>query len=561
MGTVEAERIFTGARLVDPGQARTAAAPAHRPAAEAPAALAVAGGRILAAGPAGEVLGLRGPRTEVVDLEGAWLLPGLIDSHAHLLALGLAAQELDLSDSRSPEELESRLRRYAAEHPELPWITGRGWDESRWPERRLPRAEELDRAVADRPVVLERVCGHGAVLNGEALRRSGLAGSSGDPPGGRVDRDAHGRPLGTVWDAALERVRALLPPPSEERVLRAMRWALRRARELGLTQVHSEDLGALGAAGLESPRRLLELWRRALGAPEGRAASAPPLRLALLLRQEALERIAAEGLTLGSGDEALWVAGVKFFADGALGGRTAWLGRPYADAPGWSGLAAMPPGLLAERAAEAARLGLPPVVHAIGDAAVDAALAALERARPALAAARGRPRPRFRIVHAQVLRPDQLPRLAREELVLDIQPGFVATDSAWAEARLGAERLGAAYAWRSLLDAGVRLAGGSDAPVESLDPLAAVEAAVRRPRAGDGAPWRPEEALTRAEAFSLYTEGGAWAAGLEDRFGRLVPGFAADLTLLAFDPLRDPVPARGGVLGTVVAGRPGEGLP
>ncbi|MDI3298056.1 MAG: amidohydrolase [Bacillota bacterium] len=536
-------------------------------AATATAAVAVAGGRVLAVGEAASVLRLRGRRTEVVDLDGAWLVPGLIDSHAHLLACGLAAQELELSGVCSLSELQAALRRYAAEHPDLPWIVGRGWDESRWAECRLPRAGDLDPVVAERPVVLERVCGHGAVLNGEALRRTGLARLAGDPPGGRIDRDADGRPLGTVWDGALEQVRAALPPPPEPLVLRAMRWALRRAQALGLTQVHTEDLGALGPAGRQEPRRLLELWRRALdqeALPDPAAsppAARPPLRLALLLRQEALERMAEAGLTRGSGDEWVWAAGVKFFADGALGGRTAWLSRPYADAPGgggasgWRGLAAMPPERLAERAVLAARLGLPPVVHAIGDAAVDAALAALECAAPFLAAARGRPRPRFRLVHAQVLRPEQIPRLARPDLVLDVQPGFVPTDSAWAEARLGPERARTAYAWRSLLAAGVRLAGGSDAPVESLRPLAGVDAAVRRPRAAAGeAPWHAEEALGAREAFALYTEGGAWAAGLEDRFGRVEPGREADLTVLAFDPLRDPIPAEGGVLATIVAG-------
>ncbi|MDI3317640.1 MAG: amidohydrolase family protein [Bacillota bacterium] len=229
--------------------------------------------------------------------------------------------------------------------------------------------------------------------------------------------------------------------------------------------------------------------------------------------------------------------------------------------PAWRGLAALPPELLAERAAEAARLGLPPVVHAIGDAAVDAALAAWEAVAPRLATARGRPRPRFRIVHAQVLRPDQMARMAAPGLVLDVQPGFVLTDSAWAEARLGAKRARTSYAWRSLLAAGARLAGGSDAPVESLRPLSGIDAAIRRPRSGPASParedpWFPAERLSPAQAFALYTEGGAWAAGLEDRFGRIEPGRAADMTILAFDPLRDPIPRQGGVLGTVVAGLP-----
>jgi hypothetical protein len=475
--------------------------------------------RVAALGSAREVRA-RLPGAREIHLPGATLLPGLSDSHGHLLDLGQSLALLDLSGLSDPAQLASAVAVAAAEVPE--WILGRGWDQSRYPGGAFPDRALLDAAAPGRRVFLERIDGHAALVSSRVLSDAGLLDIA-DPPGGRILRRADGSPTGVLVDAALEPARSLIPAPAPEALEQLLLAAAQRCAALGLTCVH--DAG-LDFDSLEALDRLA-------------ARGALPVRVYAMIRatDPRAARVRALGPRVG---ERLTLRCAKLFLDGALGSRGAALFDDYSDEPGNRGLL-LCGGELTLALAAWMRAGFQVALHAIGDRANALALDALEQSLGSLPEADRADR-RPRLEHAQVLRPMDLPRLVRLGAVASMQPTHATSDMGWAGARLGPQRLRGAYAWRSLLEAGAVLAFGSDFPIETPDPLRGIFAACARQDAGGGpvGGFLPEERLTRAQAIAAYTSGPAWAAFDEARGGRLCEGSRADLSAFSVDLLDAP---------------------
>lgn len=498
-----------------------------------PAAAAVADGRILAIGSPRELTALQGAGTQCIDVAGGTILPGFTDAHIHLLWYGLQQRQLDLSGCRTPAAVLQTVAERAQSLPAAAWVLGRGWDDERLGGWR-PGRGELDRAAPGRPVLLRRVCGHVAAVNSLALQCAGLGC---DPPGGAIDRDGAGQPTGIVRETAVEAVAAAAPQPTAAELRAALKLAARQALALGITAVHTEDARSAGG-GLAC----LQLYQDVLG-PE------LPLRAYLHIHHPYMSELQELGLSTGAGDAWVRVGAVKLFADGSLGGRTAALGRPYADDPSTCGLLIQPPAELARLVRQSHADGWQVAIHAIGDAAMSTALDAVAAAQ---AAGPATPR-RHRIIHCQALTADLARRMAALGVIADIQPVFVVSDGAWFARRLGPERLNHAYGWRTLLQEGVVCCGGSDCPIEPMNPLLGVAAAVHR----QGAPAPTAQRLSVAEAIDLFTTGAAFAAFDEQEGGVIASGRRADLVVLDADPAAvDPTELAGiGVRLTLVNGR------
>lgn len=460
------------------------------------------------------------PRAQYrVDGKGRVLLPGLIDAHLHLLQLGFAALTLDLSETKSLAEAQSKIRDYAAAHPDRPWIIGRGWNQEIWGLGRFPTAAELDAAVADRPVWLERVDGHAGWGNSAALKAAGVTAATKDPGGGQIVRGPGGAPAGVLVDNATGLVGRIVPAPrAEDRDL-----ALATAQDLlfkrGITAAADmgtdiEDWQALRRAG-DLNRLYLRVMVYAAGT-------------------EAMALIGGSGPTPWLYGDRLRMGGVKLYMDGALGSRGAWLKAPYADAPG-TGLPRLSDTQLGNLMSRAAIDHFQVAVHAIGDRANSGVLDAVEQLNLTYKGDR-----RWRIEHAQILDPADIARFAKLGVIASMQPVHQTSDRQMAEARLGPARLAGAYAWHSLLASGAHMAFGSDAPVELPDPFAGMAAAISR-EGPDSQPvggWQPQERVTRAEALAGYTSGAAYAGFAETKFGRIAPGLRADFIFVDTDPMQ-----------------------
>jgi predicted amidohydrolase YtcJ len=494
-------------------------------------ALAVVGETLAAVGPMEAVRAWQGPRTRILDLKGATVLPGLIDAHLHLEGYARLQMGVDV-DTPTLEEALARVARQAATRPPGEWIVGRGWLQERW--GRFPTADDLDRVAPAHPVALWARSGHALWANREAMRRAGVTRDTPDPPGGRIARDAAGEPTGLFFERAIDGIARVIPEPSIEELAEALYEALHALAALGLTAVHNFD-GPRSFAALQILHARGDL----------------PIRVVQHIPLSALDHALAVGLRTGFGDEWLRIGAVKIFADGALGPRTAWMLEPYEGEPENMGIAYTSPEVMREAAHRATLGGLSLAIHAIGDRANREVLDLFEALR-ALEGPRGIPPEarRHRIEHAQLVHPADIPRFGALGIVASMQPIHAVSDRPMAE-RYWGSRCATAYAWRSLKAAGARLAFGSDAPVEPPNPWWGLHAAVVR----DG--WHPEQALPLAEALEAYTVGPAWAAGLERRQGRLRPGMWADLIVLPEDPFRiSPDALRDlEVLGTMVGGR------
>jgi predicted amidohydrolase YtcJ len=460
------------------------------------------------------------PKTEYqIDGKGRVMIPGLIDAHLHVMGTGFAALVLDLSDTRSLAEAQGKVAAYARANPTRPWIVGRGWNQEAWSLGRFPTAAELDAAVADRPVWLERVDGHAGWGNSAALAAAGVSAATRDPAGGRIERLASGAPAGVLVDDAMALVDKIVPPPRPEDRDLAFDTAQRLLAARGLTAV--ADMGTS-----------IEDWQAFR-----RAGDLGRLRLRIMsyaLGVENMALIAGPGPTPWLYGDRLRLNGVKLYSDGALGSRGALLKAPYADAPQTRGIARIAGTQLKNLMSRAAMDNFQIAVHAIGDAANADALDAFEELSATYKGDR-----RWRIEHAQVVDPADIPRFGRLGVIASMQPIHQVSDRTMAEARLGPQRLAGAYAWRALAAAGARLAFGSDAPVELPDPFAGMAAAVTREDASGQPPggWQPQERLDRVTALAGYTVQAAWAGFAESRFGRLTPGLAADFVFLDTDPL------------------------
>lgn len=453
------------------------------------------------------------------DGHGLVLMPGLIDGHGHVMNLGYQALLLDLSATRSLDEAKAAIAAYAAANPGLPWIMGRGWNQELWGLGRFPTAADLDGVVSDRPVWLERVDGHAGWANSRAMQIAGVGASMRNPAGGRIERDAAGRPAGVFVDAAQAIIDAHRPQPLARDRDAALQEAQRLLLQRGVTTV--ADMGTS-----------IEDWQT-----YRRAGDAGTLNLRIISYAagiDAMALIAGPGPTPWLYDDRLRLVGVKLYLDGALGSRGAWLKAPYSDAAGQTGLPMLSPAMLRNHMVRASMDGFQIAVHAIGDAANAEVLSAIDDLADSFPGDR-----RWRIEHAQIVDPADLPRFGQHGTIASMQPVHQTSDRRMAEARLGPDRLGGAYAWASMLRNGGHLAFGTDFPVESPDPFAGLAAAITR-EGPDGEPfggWQPQERLSREAALSAYTRGSAYAGFAEDRLGTLAPGMRADFILVDTDPL------------------------
>ncbi len=485
-------RIFTGRRFAE--------------------ALLVEGGRVGSVGTIEEVRRAAPSGTEIHDLAGQLVLPGLIDAHLHLLEIARARESLDVRGMASFAVLAERIGDWARSHPDGA-IVGGGWEVEQFREGRPPDREVLDRGSSERPIVLYHTSGHCAAVNGVALSRCGIERSTPDPPNGRIGRAADGSPNGLLYEEAMRPVHAVAAaafPPDRA----ALRRALQEAAAFGLTTVATMN------ASREETMALRTL------ATDGD----PPARIRVYVRVSRLEEFAPSDLVPSGGDGMFVVTGAKGFTDGAFGPRTAWLSEPYTDASGESGIPIGSEAELSSQVQSAVDRGLAPALHAIGDRAIARALRIVLSSRP------GRANAPARIEHAALTPPALFDLLDRTRPALVIQPGFVWSD-VWLAERLGSTRARWTYRFRTLLERGLLLAGSSDAPFDPLDPWRGLQAlGSRTDSLGRSANPAPEEALSAEEAIGLYSVNGGRVLGERD-LGTLEPGARADLVIAkATDP-------------------------
>ena len=474
-----------------------------------------------------------------LDGRGATLLPGLIDAHGHVMGLGFQLLTLDLSNTNSLSEAQAAIKAYTAKYPERRWIIGRGWNQEKWGLGRFPTAQDLDIAVSDRPVWLERIDGHAGWANSRAMDIAGVNAASKSPPGGRIEL-INGKPSGMFIDAAADLVGKFVPAPKP----------LERDIALGEAQKKLHSLGITAIADMGTSMDDWQSYRRA-----GDAGWLTVRIFAYAAGINNMVAIAGPRPSPWLYNDKLRLGGVKLYLDGALGSRGAWLKKPYADAAGQTGLQFMASAEIRNLMVRASMDGFQTAVHAIGDAANAEVISAIEELSETYKGDQ-----RWRIEHVQIVDPVDLQKLGKHGIISSMQPVHQTSDRLMAEARLGPERLNGAYAWQSIARAGGKLAFGSDVPVESADPFAGLATAMTREDA-EGQPfggWRPEDRVSRERALAGFTTSAAYAAFAESKFGSLTPGHYADFILIDVDPLlASPRELRNAVVQeTWVGGRP-----
>ncbi len=505
----DADLILHGGRVVTLDAAGAAQA----------TAVAVRDGRIVKVGDDAAALALRGTATRVVDLAGAVVVPGFCDSHCHLYGLGKALAQIDLVGTGSAAECVARVADAAAAVPGDGWLEGRGWDQNDWADTAWPTRQLLDAVAGGRPVFLRRIDGHAAWANSAALAAAGITRDTPDPEGGRILRDAAGEPTGLLVDNGVGLVQGVIPVPAAAERRRRIAMAIDHCLAHGLTAVHD--------AGVS--------WEDVALYRELAETGALKIRYYGMLNDDpaTLDPAFAHG-PLTAADGLLTVRAVKLYADGALGSRGALLLDDYDDEPGNRGLPVTSRTHMAEVARRAAETGFQVGTHAIGDAANRLVLDIYQEIFASLAPADRR----WRVEHAQILDPADIPRFAHLGVIAAMQPVHCTSDMDWADERLGEDRLAGAYAWRSLIDSGAHLCSGTDFPVEGASALAGLYAARTRQHP-DGTPiggWQPQERLDGRTALACYTGEGAYAAFMESELGMISEGFLADLTVLGGDP-------------------------
>ncbi len=488
-------------------------------------ALAIQEGRIAATGSDDEVQSLLAPGGKAINLDQHLVIPGLVDAHVHLAWYTDFLHDVDLTRALSARHAAELVGERARQTPPGEWVHGRGWSQERWPDHAFPTAADLDECVPDHPAALDAQSGHALWVNSPTLALANITANTPNPTGGRIMRNESGRPTGLLLENAMELVTRVIPRPTPEQMLGKMKAALTHANRAGLTGVHDFD-GALAFQVFQMLKASGDLF----------------LRIVKNIPIDLLDNAIELGLRWGFGDDLLRIGGIKQFADGALGSRTAWMLAPFEDDPDNLGISTADPQTLLDNARRASIAGLPSAIHAIGDRAVREVLDIYEMLHREEAARGISPDQRpHRIEHVQIIHPDDIPRLAKLGIIASMQPIHALSDMEMAD-RYWGDRADHAYDWRSQINTGTVLAFGSDAPVEPIEPLANIQAAVTR-RRSNGAPgpsgWRSRAdgsgRLTVEETLRGFTIGPAIAAGMEDRCGRLAPGCLADLVVLGQD--------------------------
>ena len=501
----QADMVFVGGDL-------------HTMDAEAPSATALAlrGERIVAVGSDAEIRAMIGEKTRVVELAGRSMTPGLSDAHCHLYGLGKSLDSVNLRDVASPLAAAQMVVEASKSLEEGEWAVGRGWDQNLWPEQVFPTSKTLDALIADRPVALRRVDGHALWANSKAMALAGIDDQTADPNGGKIIRDAEGHATGVLIDMAMDLVENKIPKPTEATIKRRILAAAKLAASAGITTVHemgiSDDVITVYRHLASQERLPLRVY----------AFLAGDLETARALGKRNVEQDR-------DGTQFFVLRAIKLYANGALGSRGAAMLEPYSDDPKNSGLWITSSEDLNEASLAVANAGWQLGVHAIGDAGNRAVLDAFE------AAIKAKPTAdlRFRVEHAQIVHPDDLPRFAALGVIASMQPTHATSDMPWAQERIGESRLAGAYAWRTLIDSGAHLAAGSDFPVERVSPLFGVYSAVTRQDA-KGQPaggWLPTQKMTLDQAIAGFTTEAAYASFTEEHRGQLKKGFVADLTI------------------------------
>lgn len=484
-------------------------------------AVAIDGERISRVGRTAEIKKLAGKKTKVIDLKGAFVLPGFIDSHTHFLEGGFSLSSIQLRDVFSREQFVKRIAEEAQGLPKDEWILHGNWDHEQFSPPELPRREWIDGVSPQNPVFVSRYDEHIALANSLALEIGGITKATKSPDGGEIHKDPEtGEPTGILRDSAMDLVARHIPSPSFEANREAAETALRHAREVGVTSLNDMADGSSFAASLKVYQKLLK---------EGTLTARINLYVPIDQR-DIVERL---GLETPFGNDWLAIAGLKGFADGGLGASTAYFFEPYTDNPGNFGLLApqmFPEGIMEKRVLEADGAGLQVAIHAIGDRANFIMLGIFEKT----AAQNGKRDRRWRIEHAQHLRPEDIKRFAELGVIASVQPFHAIDDGRWAEVKIGKERCRTTYAFKSLLDTGATLALGSDWPVAPLDPLMGIYAAVTRQTTDGKNPdgWFPEQKIALEEAVKGFTRNGAYAQFTDKHKGSLEAGKLADLVVL-----------------------------
>jgi predicted amidohydrolase YtcJ len=501
-------------------------------------ALAIAGGKIVALGPTKEILKrYQNRNTEIIDLYGAFVMPGFNDAHVHLASAGFEKLNVDLEGSKSLKEMQDRIAARVRVAAKDDWIVGRGWDHTLWEKKQLPTRLDLDPITAGHPAIFTRVDGHIAVANSAALGAAGIDRNTPDPPGGKFDRRVSGELTGVVRETAVERIYSRIPPATAAKRRWALELATRDAVRHGLTSVQDNSS-----------------WDDFLTLERMEREGALPLRVTEWLSfDDPLDVLEKHRDWHPADDPMLHTGMLKGFMDGSLGSRTAALFAPYSDDPGNLGIPLYEQEKLNGMTIERAKAGFQIGFHAIGDRAVSMALDAFAAAE---SAGYGK-NSRFRIEHAQVVAPADFERFQKLSVIASMQPNHLLTDMRWAEARLGPERAATSYAWKSFLGHDVVLAFGTDYPVEPITPFRGIFAAVTRTDEAGKRSYHTNEKIMLEQALQAYTTGAAYAEFAEQRLGKLSPGYWADFVVLDRDITRIPPEQilTTKVLRTVIAGK------
>ncbi len=511
-------------------------------------AMAVRNGRIMAVGASDEIRKIKGPHTQVVDLGGRFVMPGFNDAHLHLANGGFEMLNVELSGTKSFDEMKARIAERVKTAAPGEWILGRGWDDTKWPVQKIPTRQDLDAITGDHPALFIRTDGHMLVANSAALRVAGVTKQTLDPPGGRIDRETDGEPAGGLRETAQDLVRKKVPPPTKAQRRRGAELALQEAARYGLTsaQDNSQWEDFLAYAELENEGKLT-------------------LRITEWLPfQQPVNVLEQRRVVHAPQDPMLHSGMLKGFMDGSIGSHTAAMLAPYTDEPKNSGLPQFEQATLDQMAAQRAAAGFQMGFHAIGDRGVAMALEAfataeryVEKKNPKAPQLRQPGGFRFRIEHAQVVAPEDFARFRQLQVIASMQPNHLLTDMNWAVARIGAERAKYSYAWAEFLKNNVVLAFGTDYPVEPITPFRGLYAAVTRKNEAGTKEYVPEQKISIDQAIAAYTTGAAYAEFAESKKGRLAPGFLADFVVLDRD-ITKVAPAeilQTKVLRTVVGGK------